>query len=110
MVPDLARGRLLVYVCSSSATCTNFDIVEIPIRNPAAARLVRQIPTTGHPCHDIGVILGSAMKLACAGGNSLTIYSLGGADGGSLDFPEEMHHRLPGIPSAGHSASFTYDE
>jgi len=31
MVPDLANNRPLVYVGSSSASCTNFDIVEIPI-------------------------------------------------------------------------------
>jgi hypothetical protein len=109
MVPDLANNRLLVYVGSSSGACTNFDIVEIPLMNPAGAHLLRQEPTTGHPCHDIGVILGSAMKLACAGGNSLTIYSLGGTEGGTLEDPEEMHHILPGIPSAAHSAAFTYD-
>ena len=109
MVPDLANNRLLVYVGSSSGTCPNFDIVEIPLSNPAGAKLLRQIPTEEHPCHDIGVILGSAMKLGCAGGNSLGIYSLGGPDGGSLDEPMMMHHILPGIPSSGHSASFTYD-
>ena len=109
MVPDTANNRLLVYVGSSSTSCPNFDIVEIPLANPATARLLRQVPTEEHPCHDIGVILGSAMKLACAGGNSLTLYSLGGPDGGSLEFPEEMHHILPGIPSAAHSAAFTYD-
>ena len=49
------------------------------------------------------------MKLGCAGGNSLGIYSLGGPDGGSLDNPLMMHHILPGIPQSGHSASFTYD-
>ncbi len=109
MVPDLANNRLIVYVGSSSGTCPNFDIVEIPLSNPAGARLLRQIPTEEHPCHDIGVILGSAMKLGCAGGNSLGIYSLGGPDGGSLDNPMMMHHILPGIPSSGHSAAFTYD-
>ena len=60
MIPDLANNRLIVYVGSSSATCQNFDIVEIPLANPAGARLLRQIPTEEHPCHDIGVILGSA--------------------------------------------------
>ncbi len=109
MIPDLANNRLIVYVGSSSGTCQNFDIVEIPLANPAGARLLRQIPTDGHPCHDIGVILGSALKLGCAGGNSLGIYSLGGPDGGSLDEPMKMHHILPGIPSSGHSAAFTYD-
>ncbi len=109
MIPDLANNRLIVYVGSSSAACPNFDIVEIPLANPAGAHLLNQIPTEEHPCHDIGVILGSAMKLACAGGNSLGIYSLGGPDGGSLEEPLMMHHILPGIPSSGHSASFTYD-
>ncbi|HXV57744.1 MAG TPA: hypothetical protein VD704_07745 [Gaiellaceae bacterium] len=109
MVPDLANNRLLVYVGSSSGACQNFDIVEIPLANPAGAFLLRSEPTTGHPCHDIGVILGSAMKLACAGGNSLGIYSLGGPDGGSLEDPLMMHHIEPGIPSSGHSAAFTYD-
>ena len=37
MIPDLANDRLIVYVGSSSATCTNFDIVEIPLANPAGA-------------------------------------------------------------------------
>jgi hypothetical protein len=109
MVPDLANDRLLVYVGSSSTACPNFDIVEIPLANPAGAFLLKSIPTEGHPCHDIGVILGSAMKLACAGFDSLGIYSLGGPDGGSLEDPLEMHHILPGIPSSGHSASFTWD-
>jgi hypothetical protein len=109
MVPDLPNGRLIVYVGSSSGACANFDIVEIPLANPAGAHLLRSEPTDAHPCHDIGVILGSAMKLACAGGNSLGIYSLGGPDGGTLEDPELMHHILPGIPSSGHSASFTYD-
>jgi hypothetical protein len=109
MVPDLANDRLIVYVGSSSSNCPNLDIVEIPLDDPAGARLMRSEPTEEHPCHDIGVILGSAMKLACAGGNSLGIYSLGGPDGGSLEDPEMMHHILPGIPSSGHSASFTYD-
>jgi hypothetical protein len=109
MVPDLANGRLLVYVGSSSAACPNFDVVEIPVRNPAAARLLRQVPTAGHPCHDIGVILGSAMKLACAGGTGITVYSLGGPDGGSLESPQQANHILPGVPSSAHSAAFTYD-
>ena len=109
MVPDLTNDRLIVYVGSSSTSCRNLDIVEIPLANPAGAFLLRTEPTDEHPCHDIGVILGSAMKLACAGGNSLGIYSLGGPDGGSLEDPEMMHHILPGIPSSGHSASFTYD-
>ena len=57
MLPDLANNRLLVYVGSSSGTCQNFDIVEIPLANPAGAGSSGRIPTEEHPCHDIGVIL-----------------------------------------------------
>jgi hypothetical protein len=109
MVPDLANDRLLVYVGSSSTACPNFDIVEIPLANPAGAFLLKSIPTEGHPCHDIGVILGNAMKLGCAGFDSLGIYSIGGEGGGSLENPVMLHHILPGIPSSGHSVAFTYD-
>jgi hypothetical protein len=109
MVPDLANNRLLVYVGSSSTVCPNLDIVEIPLANPAGAFLLKSIPTERHPCQDIGVILGSAMKIGCAGFDRLGIYSLGGAEEGSLEEPMMLHHILPGIPSSGHSVSFTYD-
>ena len=40
-----------------------------------------------HTCHDIGVILGSVKKAACAGGEGFRVFSLGGPDGGSLEDP-----------------------
>jgi hypothetical protein len=66
-----------------------------------------------------GVILGRAMKAACAGGAGLAVWSLGGTDGGSLDNPRFLYnHALPEIASGppnanegptGHSAAFSWD-
>ncbi len=108
-IPDPANGRLLVYNGSSSGACTQIDIIEIPLANPAGAFVKRVVPTEAHPCHDIGIILGEAMKVACAGGNSLGIYSIGGADGGSFDDPLFMHHTTFDGVTIGHSAAFTFD-
>jgi hypothetical protein len=109
MVPDLANGRLIVYNGSSSGACENIDIVGIPLADPGAAAVIRQEPTADHPCHDIGVILGSAMKLGCAGGPGFEIYSLAAADGASLTDPVPMHHvEIPGV-TIGHSAIFSTD-
>jgi hypothetical protein len=109
MVPDLDNNRLLVYIGSSSGACAFFDIIEIPLDSPANAQAINQIETEEHPCHDIGVILGDALKVGCAGGNSLAIYSLDPDDGGSLEEPVFMHHvEFPGV-TVGHSAAFTWD-
>ena len=79
-------------------------------QTPQGARLLnsRSRPK-GTPATTSASSSASAMKLGCAGFDSLGIYSLGGADGGSLEEPMMMHHILPGIPSSGHSAAFTYD-
>jgi hypothetical protein len=131
LVPDLANNRLLVYSNASANTtfgspapgseplnCRGMDIVEVPLANPAAASYLRFEPsgdpaepvTEHHACHDSAVILGDAMKAACSGGNSMSIYSLDPADGGSLDDPMFMHHiELPAGVTVGHTASFTWD-
>ncbi len=108
-VPDLANNRLLIYNGSSSGACENIDIIGVPLDNPAAAAVIRQEPTADHPCHDIGIILGSAMKLGCAGGTGFEIFSLAAADGASLTDPMPMHHvEVPGV-TVGHSAIFSTD-
>ena len=62
-----------------------------------------------HSCHDTGVILGDAMKMACAGGDSVSIFTIDPAEGGSLDNPKFMHHvEFPGV-GIGHSAIFSQD-
>jgi PA domain/LVIVD repeat len=108
-VPDLANGRLLVYNSSSAGgTCDFFEIVEVPLDDPGSASVINKVDSM-HTCHDIGVILGSAMKAACSGGGGARIFSLDPADGGSLDDPELMHHfDVPGV-TIGHSAAWSWD-
>jgi LVIVD repeat len=119
-VPDLVNGRLLVYSSSSAhdstppinpnppATCDWFDIVEVPLDDPADAMFLRAEPSD-HTCHDIGVILGNAMKAACAGGEGVRVFSLGGSGGGSLVDPLlKFHVTEPGV-TIGHSAAWSWD-
>jgi hypothetical protein len=109
MVPDLGNGRLLVYNSSSAGgVCDFFEIVEVPLDDPGSASVVNKVDSM-HTCHDIGVILGDAMRLACAGGSGARIFSLDPADGASLDDPALMHHfDIPGV-TIGHSAAWSWD-
>ena len=108
-VPDLENNRLLVYNSSSAGNvCDFFEIVEVPLDDPGSASVINVVDSM-HTCHDIGVILGDAMRLACAGGNGARIFSLDPADGGSLTDPMLMHHfEIPGV-NIGHSAAWTWD-
>jgi hypothetical protein len=108
-VPDLANDRLLVYNSSSAGgVCDFFEIVEVPLDDPGSASVINRIDSM-HTCHDIGVILGDAMRLACAGGEGARIFSLDPADGGSLEEPMLMHHfDIPGV-TIGHSAAWSWD-
>jgi LVIVD repeat len=107
-VPDLENDRLLIYNGNSGLACPWIDIVEIPLDDPADAAFIRNEPSD-HTCHDIGVILGSAMKAACAGGEGVRVFSLGGPNGGSLEDPEMLYHIVePGV-TVGHSAAWSWD-
>jgi hypothetical protein len=108
-VPDLANDRLLVYNSSSAGgVCDFFEIVAVPLDDPGSAHLIRRVDSM-HTCHDIGVILGDAKRLACAGGEGARIFSLDRADGASLDNPRLMHHfDIPGV-TIGHSAAWSWD-
>jgi hypothetical protein len=107
-VPDLANNRLLVYNSASSGTCPWIDLISIPLDDPAAAALIGVAPA-GRSCHDTSVILGSAMLASCAGGNGFTVFSIGGARGGSLDSPVQLYSvAVPGV-SIAHSSSFSWD-
>jgi hypothetical protein len=75
----------------------------VPLDDPEDAGLLRNEPSD-HTCHDIGVMLGSAMKAACAGGEGVRVFSLGGPNRGSLEDPELLYHVVePGV-TIGHSA------
>jgi hypothetical protein len=111
-VPDPANDRLLIYNSPSSGACPGIDILEVPLSDPAAAGYVRFEPA-GRSCHDTGVILGDAMLAACAGTAGgqpgFTVWSLGGARGGSLEDPEFLFDGSVANTTTGHSASFTWD-
>ncbi len=103
-VPDLANGRLLVY--SSGSGCSDIDIVEVPLADPATAAYIRTEPS-GRLCHDTSVILGDSMLAACAGGDGFTQWTLTGT--GSLENPDFVRSvSVPGV-TVGHSTSFTWD-
>ncbi len=107
-VPDRSNQRLLIYSSNSNAPCPWLDIVEVPLSNPEDASFIRQEPTD-HTCHDFGVILGNAMKGACAGGEGVRVFSLGGPNGGSLVDPLLLFHvEEPGV-TIGHSGGFSWD-
>lgn len=103
-VPDLANDRLLIY--NSGSGCDGFDIVEVPLSSPSTAAYLRT-EVAGRNCHDIGVILGDANMVSCAGGNGFTLWTLTGS--GSLTDPDFlMSQSVPGV-SIGHSSAFSWD-
>jgi PA domain len=108
-VPDRRNNRLLIYNSSSAGgVCDFFEIVEVPLDDPEDAQVIRRVDSM-HTCHDIGVILGDAMRAACAGGGGARIFSLDPRDGASLDNPVLMHHfDIPGV-TIGHSAAWSWD-
>jgi hypothetical protein len=118
LVPDKENGRVLIYSSSSAhsatdpnppATCDWIDIIEVPLGGKAGNASYLRAEPSDHTCHDIGVILGDVMKAACAGGEGFRVFSLGGADGGSLENPELLYHVTePGV-TIGHSAAFSAD-
>jgi uncharacterized repeat protein (TIGR01451 family) len=109
-VPDLANNRLLIYNSGSSGTCPQIEIVQIPLGNPAAAGLVRIEPNgRSGSCHDTSIILGDAMRAACAGGSGFTVWSLDPADGGSLTDPMLMYTKTVAGVTIGHSHTFSWD-
>jgi uncharacterized repeat protein (TIGR01451 family) len=109
-VPDLANNRLLIYNSGSSSTCPQIEIVEVPLGNPAAASMLRIEPNgRSASCHDTSIILGTAMRAACAGGSGFTVWSLDPADGGSLTDPMLMYTKTVAGVSIGHSHTFSWD-
>ena len=106
-VPDPANNRLLIYNSGSSSACPGFEIVEIPLSNPAAAAQIKFESGAGRDCHDISVILGSAMLAACAGDDGYAMYTLTGT--GSLDDPDLLYTTIIPDVSIGHTGSFTWD-
>jgi hypothetical protein len=75
-----------------------------------ASGTVQSSAVPDRPCHDTGVILGDAMKVACAGGTGVSSWTIDPAKGGSLVDPKLIYSRAvaPGV-TIGHTAAFTWD-
>ena len=106
-IPDPANDRLLVYSSNSNSPCPWFDVVEVPLDNPAGAAWLRREPSD-HTCHDIGVILGDVMRAACAGGPGVRVFSLAGSGATLMDPQLLFHVEEPGV-TIGHSAAWSWD-
>jgi hypothetical protein len=112
-VPDVANNRLVIYSSPSNVLCSGIDIIEIPLDDPGSAEYVRFAPAAPHiHCHDVGVILGDAMRAACAGGTGFAVWELDEAD---LTDPQLLYTKdvneepeISGV-SIGHSAAFSWD-
>ncbi|HUP17972.1 MAG TPA: hypothetical protein VM848_18230 [Acidimicrobiia bacterium] len=103
-VPDPANDRLLVYNSGSSGACEGFEVVEVPLSDPASASQINFVELD-RDCHDIGVILGDAMKAACAGDDGFAVVDISGS---LTDPTHEYSVSVPGV-SIGHSAAFSWD-
>ena len=74
-----------------------------------AAGSVQSSAVPDRSCHDTGVILGDAMKVACAGGNGVSSWTVDPAKGGSLTDPKLLYSRSIAGVTIGHTAAFTWD-
>jgi hypothetical protein len=103
-VPDPDNDRLLVYNSGSSSACQGIEIVEVPLGNPGDASQINFVPLD-RDCHDIGVILGSAMQAACAGDDGFAVLDLSTG----LDSPTSTYSVTVPDVGIGHTAAFTWD-
>ena len=114
-VPDPANDRLIIYSTPSSGACDGIDIIEIPFGNLAAASYHHfDAAADLIACHDTGIILGDALKAACAGGQGFAVWSMDPADGGSLIDPALLYTKniktsMGKNINTGHSAAFSND-
>jgi hypothetical protein len=115
--PDVDNGRFILYSTPSSGSCDGIDVIEIPLATPEAPVYhglslagTDVANANGFACHDTGIILGDALKAACAGGQGLAVWSLGGEEGGSFTDPQFLYNKVVGHGvSIGHSAAFSWD-
>ena len=74
-----------------------------------ATGTVKSSATPDRSCHDTGVILGDAMRVACAGGNGYSVWTIDPAEGGSLTDPKLEYSRAVEGVTIGHTATFSWD-
>jgi hypothetical protein len=128
VVPDPRRDRVLIYnSVSGTGLQTNpgkygnrcpgepfnrEDIIEVPLSDPSAARVIGSFElgqlADGTPmdgCHDMGVILGTVMRAACAGHpEGIAVFDIS-----ELDDPEFLYAATARTVHGWHSAAFSWD-
>jgi hypothetical protein len=126
VVPDPRRHRVLIYNSVSGNTLQpnpgkygnrcpgppfgREDIVEVPLWNPASARVIGAFElgeSEGHQieiCHDMGVILGSVDRAACAGHPAVPVFDI--SDPANPEFLYATH--APTVDRF-HSAAWSWD-
>jgi hypothetical protein len=126
VVPDAQNGRVLIYNSVSGNTLQlnpgkygnrcpgppfgREDIVEVPLDSPEDASVIGAFELgefEGHHievCHDMGVILGSVNRAACAGHPAVGVYDISDPDD-----PEFLHAFTAPTVDRFHSAAFSWD-
>jgi hypothetical protein len=107
----MGGGAFAEQVTIPTVMVSQADGVTIKGGIPAPGR-ISAAPTPPDPdrsCHDTGVILGSAMLAACAGGNGFSVWTVDTAEGGSLANPKLLYSQAVPDVRIGHSAAFTWD-
>ncbi len=98
-----------IVIPSVMVSLADGDVIKMGLPATGSVRSVPPPETPDRSCHDTGVILGDALKVACAGSDGFTVWSLDAADGGTLEDPAIQYSVIiPGV-SIGHSAGFTWD-
>lgn len=128
LVPDVANGRVLIYVSSYSSNSDTFgltpwgndcqvghsyiSVVEVSLASPAQAHVVSKpalpldayFASGGNGCHDIGVFVSRKMAAAACSGNALL-----------LDLTDPVNPMatdrigLPHAKAFWHSGAFSWD-
>jgi hypothetical protein len=129
VVPDPAANRVLIYNSVSGAgpqanpgkygnRCpgTPFnreDIVEVPLSDPASASVIGSFALGSMPapdgrliqtCHDMGVILGSVNRAACAGNPGVPVFDIT-----DLEHPVFLYATTAPTVTGFHSAAWSWD-
>jgi hypothetical protein len=126
VVPDRKANRVLIYNSVSGNTLQpnpgkygnrcpgppfgREDIVEVPLSDPASASVIGSFELgefDGHHieiCHDVGVILGSVDRAACAGHPAVPVFDIS-----NPEEPEFLYATSAPTVDRFHSAAWSWD-
>jgi len=129
VVPDPEQGRVLIYNSVSGtglqanpgkygnrcpgSPFNRQDIVEVPLSDPGSASVIGSFslgqmpPPDGrliNSCHDMGVILGSVNRAACAGNPGVPVFDIS-----DLESPVFLYATTAPTVTNFHSAAFSWD-